>query len=112
MDRKFWLDVLLIGLLALLATMVIWICSELNVFASPDVPTFAYQVVMGLAVIALLSTIWTTVTRVKVGERRLLRWKAENQGALASTADQRRIAKSIDGLRYALRGAHGIRWRY
>ncbi|MGA7815337.1 hypothetical protein, partial [Caballeronia sp.] len=71
MDRKFWLDILLIGLIALLAAMIIWICSELNVFASPDVPVFAYQAIMGLSVIALLSTVWTTATRAKGGERRL-----------------------------------------
>ena len=112
MDRKFWLGILLIGLLALLAAMITWICIELNVFASPDVATFAYQVIAGLSVLAVLSAIWTSATRAKDGERRLLRWQKDNPGSSVNAVEQRRTISSIDGLRYALRGAHGIRWRY
>ncbi|WP_232430021.1 ImcF-related family protein, partial [Burkholderia ubonensis] len=112
MDRKFWFDVLLIGLVALLAGLLIWIGGQWGVFASPDVQAFAWRVLASASGIALIVAIWRLVTGFRVAERRLSQWLNDNRGGTGGGADQRARVDVLDGLPSALRARHGLRWRY
>ncbi|KWE89569.1 type VI secretion protein VasK [Burkholderia ubonensis] len=112
MDRKFWFDILLIGLVALLAGLLIWIGGQWGVFASPEVQAFAWRVLVAASGIALIVAIWSAVTRFRVAERRLSQWLNDNRGGTSAGTDRRDRANAVDGLSSALRAAHGLRWRY
>ncbi|KVD33476.1 ImcF-related family protein [Burkholderia ubonensis] len=112
MDRKFRFDILLIGLVALLAGLLIWIGGQWGVFASPDVQAFAWRVLVAASGIALIVAIWSAVTRFRVAERRLSQWLNDNRGGMGAGTDRRDRANALDGLSSALRAAHGLRWRY
>ncbi|WP_175948455.1 ImcF-related family protein [Burkholderia pyrrocinia] len=112
MDRKFWFDVLLVGLIALLAGLLIWICGECGVFASPDVQAFAWRVLAVATAIALLVAIWQAVSRFRAAGRRLSQWLNDNPGSPVRGADQRVRVKVLDGLSSTLRATHGLWWRY
>ncbi|MGU7772643.1 ImcF-related family protein [Burkholderia sp. MR1-5-21] len=112
MDRKFWFDVLLIGLIALLAGLVIWIGGEWGAFASPEVQGFAWRVLAAASGIALFVAIWKAVTRFRVAERRLSQWLNDNRGGTGTGTDRRDRASVLDGLSSTLRATHGLRWRY
>lgn len=112
MDRKFWFDVLLVGLLVLLAGLLIWICGQWGVFASPDVQAFAWRVLVVASGIALLVAIWQAVSRFWAAGRRLSQWLNDNPGSPVRGTDQRVRVNMLDGLSSALRSTHGLWWRY
>jgi len=112
MDRKFLFDALLILLLALLASVIIWVCRQVGVIESPAIPPFAYRAVAGMGAAGIVMAIWALVSRYKTGEYQLARWKAASNGQGAGSDQERGIERSTEGLRSTLRATHGFFWRY
>ena len=109
MDRKFWLDILFVMLLAMLAAALLWIFSELGLANAADVKQLTFPVLPVCGLLALLAVIVTWRTRHRMADRRLAAWSTVRQAGTRAEDPKAASSASLSG---TLRSRFGLRWRY
>ncbi|KWH63615.1 ImcF-related family protein [Burkholderia anthina] len=111
MDRKFWLDLLFVALLAALAALLLWVFGELGMSGAADVKQIASPALLVCGLLALLVAFGTWRTRHRAMDRRLAAWAATMQGGATGKCGKPDAGLS-NSVSEALRSRYGWRWRY
>ncbi|WP_321881962.1 ImcF-related family protein [Paraburkholderia bannensis] len=109
MDRKFWLDLALIALLAMVLTLLFWIFRELGLVSAHAFAQLQWPVLPGCSLLAIAVAVLTWCTRYIEADRQLknvIRTPNDMSIGVEATHDISRTLPEAMRLRY------GLRWRY